>query len=158
MFACVTEPELAPLAGLLDRLSAVVRRLPAPGGLSLATAATLNTLERYGPARLGELACSENVSQPGMTQLVARLEREGLAERRPDPHDGRAIQVAITAAGQLLVEQRRAARREQIARHVDAFDDEQRRILAAALPALERLADIAEQARADRLAPAGASA
>lgn len=151
----MSQPDLTPLAGLLERLSAVVRRLPAPGELSLATAATLNTLERYGPARLGDLAQNENVTQPGMTQLVARLERDGLADRRPDPNDRRAVQVSITAAGQRLVEQRRAARRAQIAQYVEALDDDQRERLAAAVPALERLAEVGELARSDRLAPAG---
>jgi len=143
----VANPELGQLASLLERLSAVVRRLPAPGELSLATAATLNTLSRYGPARLGDLAHTENLTQPGMTQLVARLERDGLAVRRPDPDDGRVVLVAITDTGEDLLGRRRAARREQIAEYVERLPAPERRQLTAAFPALDHLAEMGETAR-----------
>ena len=37
-----------------------------------------------------------------MTQLVGRMEREGLVVRLIDPEDGRATLVAITDAGRAL--------------------------------------------------------
>lgn len=153
MVGGMAELDPAALSGVLERLVTVVRRLPAPGDLSLATAATLNTLSRFGPARLGELARRENITQPGMTQLVVRLERAGLAERRVDPADGRATVVAITAAGEDLLDGRRRARAEQITTYVDVLPAADRRRLAAALPALAELAERGERdwrARADR--------
>ncbi len=151
-------PELAPLSGLLDRLTAVIRRLPTPGGLSPVTAGALNTLSRYGATRLSDLAHSEAVTQPGMTQLVARLERDGLAQRRPDPQDRRAVLVAITPAGQALLAERRAARAGQIAEFVSALDGGAQGRLAAAIPALEQIAELGELARSARLQPVGVGA
>ncbi|HYZ57653.1 MAG TPA: MarR family transcriptional regulator, partial [Streptosporangiaceae bacterium] len=49
--------------------------------------------------RKPELAAAECVSQPSMSQLVQRLEQQGLATRASDPADGRAALIAITDAG-----------------------------------------------------------
>ncbi|HXV33344.1 MAG TPA: MarR family transcriptional regulator [Gaiellaceae bacterium] len=46
--------------------------------------------------RLGELARRARLSKQTMTELVRRLERDGLVERRPDPTDGRAALVFLT--------------------------------------------------------------
>jgi DNA-binding MarR family transcriptional regulator len=47
--------------------------------------------------RLGELARRARLSKQTMTELVRRLERDGLVERRPDPSDGRASLVYLTS-------------------------------------------------------------
>jgi MarR family transcriptional regulator for hemolysin len=46
--------------------------------------------------RMGELARRSRLSKQSMTQLIRRLERDGLAEMRPDPGDGRATLVFLT--------------------------------------------------------------
>ena len=98
------DPALAAeVAAGLERLIGLFRWLSPPSGLSLTAAATLATLERSGPRRLTALAAREGVTQPAMTQLVARLQDAGLVERAPDPADGRVVQVGITAEGQALL-------------------------------------------------------
>jgi DNA-binding MarR family transcriptional regulator len=47
--------------------------------------------------RMGELAARAHLSKQTMTELVRRLERDGLVERRPDPDDGRASLIFLTA-------------------------------------------------------------
>jgi DNA-binding MarR family transcriptional regulator len=47
--------------------------------------------------RMGELARRAHLSKQTMTELVRRLEGEGLVERRPDPADGRASLIFLTA-------------------------------------------------------------
>ncbi|MGH3012644.1 MAG: MarR family winged helix-turn-helix transcriptional regulator [Gaiellaceae bacterium] len=47
--------------------------------------------------RLGELARRSRLSKQTMTELVRRLERGGLVERRADPSDGRASLVYLTS-------------------------------------------------------------
>ena len=47
--------------------------------------------------RMGELARRSRLSKQTLTELVRRLERDGLVERRPDPGDGRASIVFLTA-------------------------------------------------------------
>jgi DNA-binding MarR family transcriptional regulator len=47
--------------------------------------------------RMGELARRSRLSKQTMTQLVRRLERDGLVERRPDPSDARASLIFLTS-------------------------------------------------------------
>jgi DNA-binding MarR family transcriptional regulator len=47
--------------------------------------------------RIGEIARRTRLSKQTMTTMVRLCEREGLVERRPDPDDGRATRVHLTA-------------------------------------------------------------
>src|SRR5260370_40187877 len=88
------------MAAGLERLIGLFRSLSLPDGLSLTAAATLATLERSGPRRLTALAVQEGVTQPAMTQLIARLQDSGLVSREADTQDGRVVQVRLTGQGQ----------------------------------------------------------
>lgn len=55
--------------------------------------------------RLGELNRAIALSQPALSRLVDRLERQGLARRSHDCADGRGVLIEITAAGQRALEQ-----------------------------------------------------
>src|SRR5258705_11544372 len=105
----------AGIAAGVERLIGLVRSLSPADGLSLTAAATLATLERSGPRRLTALAAREGVTQPAMTQLVARLQDAGLVERVADPADGRVGQVRITAEGQARLARRPAVRAQRVA-------------------------------------------
>lgn len=131
----------AELAVTLERLVALVRRLPSAVELSLTTVSALMLLEREGPLRLSDLAAREGVTQPGMTQLVTRLERDGYAQRRTDPEDARVVRVGITAAGRRMLAQRRAGRATRLRDLMGTLPAEDRDRIAAALPALTRLAE-----------------
>jgi DNA-binding MarR family transcriptional regulator len=81
-----------------------------------------------------------------MTQLVTRLEKDGLAERGSDPTDGRVVVVSITEAGRTSVARRRAANAAALSARLRELPAADRTAILAALPAMERLSDlIAEQ-------------
>jgi DNA-binding MarR family transcriptional regulator len=50
-------------------------------------------------SRLTELASQARMTLPAMSELVDDLQRLGIVERRPDPSDGRAKLICLTAAG-----------------------------------------------------------
>lgn len=83
--------------------------------LSASAALVLNRLHREGPMRLTALAAAEGASQSGMTQLVQRMERQGLLARRCDPDDGRASLVVLGDAGRQNWNARADVRRKRIA-------------------------------------------
>ena len=137
-----TEETLAAgVAAALERLIGLFRSLSPASGLSLTAAATLATLERSGPSRLTWLAGREGVTQPAMTQLIARLEDAGLVDRTADPADGRVVQVRITADGRAMLAGRRAVRAERVAGLLDRLSPDERAALAGALPAMDALAN-----------------
>lgn len=84
-------------------------------GMSPSAMLVLNRLHRQGPMRLTALAEAEDASQSGMTQLVQRMEHQGLLERYSDPDDGRASLVTVGEAGRKLWEERAAIREQRIA-------------------------------------------
>jgi len=129
----------AGVAAALERLIGLFRSLSPASGLSLTAAATLATLERSGPCRLTWLATREGVTQPAMTQLIARLEDAGLVDRAADPADGRVVQVRITADGRAMLAGRRAVRAGRVAGLLDRLSPDEREALAAALPAMDAL-------------------
>jgi DNA-binding MarR family transcriptional regulator len=101
--------------------------------LSASAALVLNRLHREGPMRLTALASAEGASQSGMTQLVQRMERQGLLERWSDPEDGRASLVALGEAGRQNYEARADIRRQRISELLPAVshDDQVALWLAA---------------------------
>src|SRR5580692_3256708 len=137
------EPTLAAgVAAALERLIGLFRSLSPPSGLSLTAAATLATLERSGPSRLTSLAAREGVTQPAMTQLIARLQESGLVSRTADPADGRVVQVRLTDEGRATLARRRAVRAERLAEVLARLSPAEQAALAAALPAIDALANV----------------
>jgi DNA-binding MarR family transcriptional regulator len=92
--------------------------------------------------RLTELTVNEQVTQSAITQLVTRLERDGLVERRPDPNDGRVVQVHITALGANVIDSRRLDRMTQLSKFSEGLTLEEKRAIASAIPALRRLVEL----------------
>jgi len=135
----------AGVAARLERLIGLFRTLSPPSGLSLTAAATLATLERSGPSRLTSLAVKEGVTQPAMTQLIARLQESGLVSRTAVPADGRVVQVRLTDEGRAMLARRRAVRAERLAEILARLSPAEQAALSAALPVMDALAN-AQQA------------
>lgn len=77
----------------------VERRLGAVG-LSLAKLAALKVLSEAGESLpLSQLADRLSCVKSNITQLVDRLEADGLVSRQPDPNDRRSRLATLTGAG-----------------------------------------------------------
>lgn len=63
----------------------------------------LRHLPVEGGARVVELARRAKMTKQGMAKLVAGMEARGYLERVPDPDDGRAQRVLMTAQGRALM-------------------------------------------------------
>src|SRR6185312_1832968 len=139
--AAGTERALAAgIAAGVERLIGLLMSLSPADGLSATAAAALAKLERSVPRRLTALAVQGGVTQPTMTQLIARLEDSGLVQREADPADGRVVQVRLTDQGRDTLARRRAVRAERLAVILDRISPQDRAALGAALPAIDALA------------------
>lgn len=93
----------SPLMRLLrctSEIEATVERALEPTGLSLAKLRALHYLMRRGESvPLGQLAEPLCCGRSNVTQLIDRMESDGLVRREPDPGDRRSVRAAITASG-----------------------------------------------------------
>ncbi|GAA2119013.1 MarR family winged helix-turn-helix transcriptional regulator [Actinomadura napierensis] len=129
-------------------------RLPAVRRLNFSALSVLHTLAHRGPLRLTDLLATEQLKQPALTSLVAKLAAEGLVARRADPSDGRAVLLSLTEEGGRIVRSRHADRVARLARLVAHLDEHERRALADAIPVLVRLTEIAASGNEEeRVAP-----
>ena len=128
---------------MLEQASILTTRHITSQALSPTSALALSRLNREGPIRLTTLAAAEGIAQPSMTQLIQRLERQGLATRINDPEDGRVALVNITNAGRALLKSRRRDRRDRLAELLMALSPEDEATLTlamhVALPIIRRL-------------------
>lgn len=94
---------------LLGRANRLIRLLMRSGQheLSRTEAGVLSTLTE-GPRRITELAATEALAQPTVTQLVDKLEGRKLVSRGRSGDDGRVVLVEITPLGREEFEELRA--------------------------------------------------
>lgn len=86
-----------------------------PEGLDAAAFGLLITLAKCGPQRQGELAELSLLDPSTVSRHVAQLARAGYVQRRPDPQDGRAVQLVATDEGE-RVAQKIGTRRHAVIR------------------------------------------
>ena len=105
--------DMAPM-GVVGRLLRLTRRIDAELDRSFSTHGldrpafdVLATLRRAGsPHRLtpAQLMRASMVTSGAITQRLDRLERRGLVTRSPSEHDGRGVDVTLTAEGKRLID------------------------------------------------------
>ena len=94
---------------LLGRAARLTRLLMRSGAheISRTEVGVLATLSD-GPRRITQLAMTEALAQPTVTQLIDKLEDRELVARSRSEEDGRVVLVEITAAGAAALEGVRA--------------------------------------------------
>jgi len=115
-------------------------RLELDDELTLTQMSALGTVFRRGPLTIGDLANHEHVKPPSATRTVTSLEDAGLVARSASDDDGRHVLVTITDAGTALLEETRRRRDAWLREHLDELSPEDRRVLEAAAPLLDQLA------------------
>jgi DNA-binding MarR family transcriptional regulator len=107
-------------------------------GLSLSRTKVLMRLKEQGPTRQSVLAADFGMAPHSITDAVDALERQGLAERQPDPTDRRAKLVAITGAGEVCLGVAYATRERLLTQIFGALDDGDRATLLRLLDRLDQ--------------------
>jgi DNA-binding MarR family transcriptional regulator len=101
--------------------------------------AALAALERHDAMTPGELAEHEKVQPPSMTRVIAVLEERHLVRRAPHPTDRRQVILTVTPEGRDLVQLVRRRREAWLAQRMQELSEEEREILRAAAPILEKI-------------------
>lgn len=129
----------AELAQSLSRLIVVLRTATATSGVGRAQLQALSALRR-GTDRITDLAALEQVTQPTMTAMIGRLEHAGWVTRCPDPIDRRSIRLALTEAGERVLDRVLGERSAALAARLAELGAGDLDRLEAALPAIRALA------------------
>jgi DNA-binding MarR family transcriptional regulator len=129
----------------IEDFNSVFIRLPASDRLNFSALSVLHTLSRVGPCRLSDLVRTEQIKQPALTSAVAKLERDGLIDRRPDPSDGRASMLSLTADGRSIVSRRHADRAVRLRGLIDRLSSADRTRLLSIAGVLDQIVQLANE-------------
>jgi DNA-binding MarR family transcriptional regulator len=141
-------------ADLVETLRAIVRTARAvqhgsqDPELPASSVGLLALLEQDGEQRLGQLADRLAVDPSVVSRQVMVLEQSGWALRRPDPGDGRAHLLTITAEGRATLERYRARWAQWLGSALADWDDDEAQDVVARLRRL--LHDVVQQAQPTR--------
>ncbi len=115
---------------LRTRVSAALGRV----GLSYPKYEVLHCLRNSrDPLSLSKLADCQQCARSNITQLIDRLEAEGLVRRLDDPEDRRSVLAEITPAGAALADQGAARIEEVRAEFAASYTPDERAALARLL-------------------------
>lgn len=116
----------------------LVRVQDSAAGIGPAQLSAMSVLVFGGPMSLNHLARAEQVKPPTMSRIVDALETAGLARRRVNPRDRRAVILEATEKGAALLRQGRKRRVKFLARYLARLKAAELAELDRALAALDK--------------------
>jgi DNA-binding MarR family transcriptional regulator len=127
------------LRPVLLKLGRELRREVRDVGVSPEQVALLVAI-KYAPGiGVRDLAASERVSPPAMSNHVDRLERLGLVIRTPSTDDKRRVGLTLSHEGDRVLRRVRSRRTAWLSSRLEALTPEQRAALEAAIAPLSEL-------------------
>lgn len=85
---------------LMNHAARLLRKLAdrrlRPLGMSSAHLPVITALLAHAELTQKELTAAASIEQPTMAEMLARMERDGIIQRRPDPADGRGSLVSLS--------------------------------------------------------------
>ncbi|MER6633198.1 MarR family transcriptional regulator [Streptomyces sp. NPDC000987] len=125
---------------LRTTVGALVRATRSSDRLASIPATVLDLLDRQGPMTTADLAASRGVRHQTMAATVKELTEAGFLAVGPDPADARKRILTLTQEGTNAIEADRSDRVSLLARTIaDGLTDDEQRLLAHALPVLDRI-------------------
>jgi DNA-binding MarR family transcriptional regulator len=141
-----TRSTIAELAAVLRppllRLTRLIRNQRVDESVTLTQVSAMACLAKHGPRSVGEPAAQERVQPPSMTKVLANLEERGLVRRAAHPSDRRQAIIAITDAGEELLESERRSRDLWLTQQLARLTPEERALLRKIVPVLDKLAQL----------------
>ena len=104
------------------RLLRLVRVQDTASGIAPARLSALSVIVFGGPVSLRGLARAEQVTPPTMSRIVDALECDGLARRRVNQQDRRAVLIEATEKGAAMLKEGRKRRVKFLASYLSHLD------------------------------------
>jgi DNA-binding MarR family transcriptional regulator len=125
----------------LQRIARRIRNNRGDESLGDSQMGVLFRLDKGGDTSPGVLAEHEHVSPPSINRTLNGLEERGLVRRSPAADDARKVTVSLTDAGRALIVETRRLRTAWFSRRIADLGAEDRALLQAAMPVLQKLSD-----------------
>ena len=107
--------------------------------LTLSQAVVLDLLGDERQWRVGDLADVARIRQPSMTDLINRMERQGLLRKVQAVQDKRGVEVTITEEGRAVLRVVNRRHVDNMASRLALLSDEEKAVLERALPIFDIL-------------------
>lgn len=139
--------ELAALVARLRRSMRRAARAAQPTSqLSVAQVELLTALHGHTGIRAGDVATSLRMAPNSVSTLAQGLEAIGMLRRSAGVHDRRTVELTLSAAGIEAVREWQATNATMLGVALEGLSDQDRKALAAALPAIRHLIDLIDEA------------
>jgi len=116
----------------------LVRVEDAATGIGPARLSALSVIVFGGPVSLNDLARAEQVRPPTMSRIVDALEAAGLARRRTNQRDRRAVVIEATEKGAQILKQGRKRRVKFLASYLRRLSAAERKEIDRAVQAIQK--------------------
>ena len=116
----------------------LVRVQDSAAGIAPARLSALSVIVFGGPISLNDLARAEQVRPPTMSRIVDALEAQGLARRRTNETDRRALLIEATPRGVSMLQQGRSRRVKFLAAHLRQLSATELKDIERALLAIQK--------------------
>ncbi len=126
------------LHSIAIRLLRMVRVQDAASGVAPARLSALSVIVFGGPISLKDLARAEQVRPPTISRIIDALEKAGLAQRKLNPGDRRAVMIEATAKGQRVLREGRRRRVQFLARHLGRLSAKELEQVDSALDSIQK--------------------
>lgn len=107
---------------------------------------TISLIARNSSILASELAVRTRITTQSMSQILKKLETQGLIERTGSPDDGRKMHISLTPDGEKLVKQNRYERDAFLQKRIETMlTDKEVALLEKVVPILDKLAAVVEE-------------
>jgi DNA-binding MarR family transcriptional regulator len=104
---------------------------------------TIRHLARNSSLLPTELAALTRIKTQSMSQILKKMEEQGIIDRTPSEEDKRKVYISLTSFGKKMVEKAKYEKDEWMRSIIEkSLTDEERELLTKALPVLNKLAEI----------------
>jgi DNA-binding MarR family transcriptional regulator len=101
---------------------------------------TIGHLMHHGPLLPTELAARTRITTQSMSQILKKIEEEGMIKRTASKEDKRKVYISLTAAGKKTVEKTRYEKDEWLKTAIEqSLSAKEKELLVKALPVLNKL-------------------
>ncbi|MBZ0217840.1 MAG: MarR family transcriptional regulator [Fimbriimonadaceae bacterium] len=102
-------------------------------GITIPYYRILSVLNARNGSSIGEIVVYTMTEQSTVSKLIGRMESNGLVERRPDPSDGRIVNIHLCQAGREALAKIRPLALTHYLRAIEGIDKEEQKSLIGTL-------------------------